>query len=143
MIKNIDSSFDEENGISYCYLTDEKGRLSVGMATCHEEDRDMISWRTGEEIAFRRAKIKQLQTVRDADLKPALSALKHLHGCMVHSRRFNPDSYENSMLLRQIRQLEFDLATIKEMLAYERKNLTDYIHGKEKLYQKIRQGKND
>ena len=42
------------------------------------------------------------------------------------------------MLQRQIRLLEFDLATNKEMIAYERKNLKGYIDGKDKLYQKIR-----
>ena len=141
MIKKVDSDFNEETRVTYCYITDEKGRLSIGSATCHEADIDMMSWRTGEEIAFRRAKIQYLQTIRDADLKPALAALKHLSGCMVHSTRFNPKSYENYMLQRQIRLLEFDLATNKEMLAYERKNLKAYIDGKEKIYQRIRKAK--
>jgi hypothetical protein len=47
------------------------------------------------------------------------------------------------MLQRQIRLIEFDLATNKEMLAYERKNLKAYIDGKEKLYQKIRARQKD
>lgn len=143
MIKKVDSSFDEETRTTYCYITDEKGRISIGEAICHETDADMMSWRTGEEIAFRRAKIHYLQTVRSCDLKPALAALKHLYGCMAHSTKFNPNSYENSMLQRQIRLLEFDLTTNKEMIAYERKNLKDYIDGKEKIYQRIRQAKSD
>ena len=62
---------------------------------------------------------------------------------MTHSSRFNPESYENTMLQRQIRQLEFDLATNKEMVAYERKNLKAYIDGKEKIYQRIRKAKSE
>jgi hypothetical protein len=42
------------------------------------------------------------------------------------------------MLQRQIRIYNFDLATIKEMLAYERKNLKEYIAGKDKFYKKMR-----
>lgn len=143
MIKKVDSEFNEETRITYCYITDEKGRVFVGTAMCHEADVDMMSWRTGEEIAFRRAKIQYLQTIKNADIKPALAALKHLSGCMVHSSKFNPNSYENFMLQRQIRLLEFDLATNKEMIAYERKFLKDYIDGKEKIYQRIRKGKSE
>jgi hypothetical protein len=29
MKKKVECSFDEENRTSYCYITDEKGRLSV------------------------------------------------------------------------------------------------------------------
>ena len=143
MIKNIDSSFDEQSRTTYCYITDDKGRLSVGKAVCHEADTDMMSWRTGEEISFRRAKIHYLQTIRACDIKPALAALKHLYSCINRSAKFNPNSYENSMLQRQIRQLEFDLATNKEMIAYERKTLKDYIDGKEKIYQRIRKAKSE
>ena len=143
MFKKINSEFNEETRTTYCYITDEKNRLFVGMATCHEDDIDMMSWRTGEEIAFRRAKIHYLQTVRDADLKPALAALKQLYYSMAHSSQFNSKSYENKMLQRQIRFFELDLATNKEMLAYERKNLKDYINGKEKIYKRIRKGKNE
>lgn len=143
MIKKVDSSFDEETRTTYCYITDDKGRISIGEAICHEEDIDVMSWRTGEEIAFRRAKIHCLQTIRACDIKPALAALKHLYSCINRSAKFNPNSYENSMLQRQIRQLEFDLATNKEMVAYERKNLKAYIDGKEKIYQRIRKAKSE
>lgn len=57
---------------------------------------------------------------------------------MVHSSKFNPESYENTMLQRQIRLLEFDLTTINEMIAYERKNLKAYIDDKDRMYKHIR-----
>lgn len=106
---------------------------------CHEDDVDMMSWRTGEEIAFRRAKMDALRTHRDVDLLPRLSALKQLYYSMKHSSKFNPKSYENIMLQRQIRAIEFDLSTIKEILAYEHQNLKEYIQGKDKIYKRIRE----
>ena len=46
------------------------------------------------------------------------------------------------MLQRQIRLLEFDLTTLKEMLAYERQSLKDLIEEKDKFYKKIRAKRN-
>ena len=102
----------------------------------------MISERTGCELAFRRAKLQHLRAVRDCDLMPGLMALKQLYYSMKHSSKFNEFSYENKMLQRQIRLIEFDLTTIKEMIAYEYQGISDYIKGKDKLYQKIRNKQN-
>ena len=138
MIKKTEFDFDEDTLITYCRLEDARGRVGVGQAICHDEDADMISWRTGEEIAFRRAKIALLCQERD-EIKQRLAALNQLYYSMKHSKQFNKKSYENRMLQRQIRITEFDLTTIKEMLAYERQFLKDYIQGKDKIYNKIRQ----
>lgn len=102
----------------------------------------MKSERTGCELAFRRAKLQYLRTIRDADLKPGLAALKQLYYTMKHSSKFNEFSYENKMLQRQIRLIEFDLATVKEMIAYEYQGISDYIKGKDKVYKKIRNKQN-
>lgn len=138
MVKEPEFSWDPEEGVAICVLEDEKGRISIGQAECHEEDSDMMSEKTGCEIAFRRARMEQIRTIRDCDIKPALAALKQLYYSMKHSSQFNPKSYENRTLQRHIRSLEFDLATIKEMLAYEYQNLRDFIQDKEKFYQKAR-----
>ena len=135
-------TWDEENKIATCVLTDEKKRVFVGEASCHENDLDMASERTGCELAFRRAKLQYLRTVRDADIKPALKALKHLYGCMAHSTKFSAKSYEAKTIRKHIHQLEFELATIKEMIAYEYQGITDYIKGKEKIYIRLRNGQN-
>ncbi len=137
-----DFSWDEENKIAVCIITDEKGRVFVGESTCHPEDYDMASERTGCELAYRRAKLEYLRTVRDADIKPALAALQHLYACMVHSTHFEVNSYEARTIRKHIRQTEFDLTTIKEMIAYEYQGITAYIKGKDKLYQRIRSKEN-
>lgn len=139
MIKSVRCEYNEESRITYCYINDEKGRMYIGIAMCHEDDIDMLSWRTGEEIAYRRARMDYLRGQRETELKPRLAALKQLYYSMKHSSKFNPNSYENCMLQRQIRLLEFDLATIKEELANSQKNLKDYINGKDKVYKRIRE----
>ena len=139
MIKSVRCEYDEETRITYCYITNENDNIFIGTAMCHEDDIDMLSWRTGEEIAYRRARMDYLRGRRDTELKPRLAALKQLYYSMNNSSKFNPNSYENTMLQRQIRLLEFDLSTIKEELANARKNLKDYIDGKDKVYKKIRE----
>ena len=60
------------------------------------------------------------------------------------SKKFNPKSYENIMLHRQIRLIENDLAIAKHQLAVLQLDLYDYINDKDTLHQKIRKNrKND
>ena len=61
---------------------------------------------------------------------------------MKHSKKFNPKSYENKMLKRQIECWEFDLAIINDMIDTERTWIRDYINTKETLYQNIRANRN-
>ena len=57
---------------------------------------------------------------------------------MNRSKHFNPKSYENIMLWRQIRQKENDLATINDMITDQKKQLKEYIDEKEKFYKRVR-----
>lgn len=50
-------TWDEESGSAICIIKDEKNRVFIGEAICHPDDQDMISERTGCELAFRRAKL--------------------------------------------------------------------------------------
>lgn len=130
--------WNEEDRIMHCYITDKQGNTFIGVATCHEDDIDMMSERTGAEIAFRRARINELRAKRDSDLKPRLAALNQLYYSMNRSNKFNEKSYENTMLQRQIRLIKFDLATINEIIAYEHENLKALIEEKDKFYQQVR-----
>ena len=138
MIKDTKFHWHPEDGVAVCVLTNEQGKVFVGEAFCHPDDLDMLSERTGCEIAFRRARIEYLRATRDNEIKPALRSLKQLYYSMKLSSQFNPNSYENIMLQRHIRSLEFDLTTIKEILVDELQRLREYIKGKDKVYQKIR-----
>ena len=131
----------EELGQTTCVIEDKQGHIFVGTATCHDDDQDMKSRRTGEEIAYRRARIEQMKYIRD-EVKTELKALNQLYFSMKHSSHFNPKSYENKMLQRQIRGKNFDLDTIKEMLTTERENLKTLIQEKDKFYNQIRTHRN-
>lgn len=133
--------WNEESGQTYCIITDTKGRTFVGMATCHPDDEDMKSRRTGEEIAYRRARIENIRAIR-SDLECELRALNQLYYSMKQSSRFNPKSYENKMLQRRIRAINFDLDTAKEILATERESLRELIQEKDKFYNQIRTHRN-
>lgn len=139
MLKNIEPIFeyDKESGASLCVLTDGKNNF-IGTAQCHEEDMDMNSEKTGCEIAFMRAKIDYFKHLKNNEIKPALAALKHVYYSMIHSKKFNPKSYENKMLQRRIRSFEFDLDVVNELLTTEKKKLNSYLVEKENFYKHIR-----
>lgn len=133
-------NWDEEAGIASCILSDGE-KVYTGFAQCHPDDEDMKGQKTGCEIAFRRARINALRGYRD-ELKIRLSTLNQLYHSMNISYRFNEKSYENKMLQRQIRQINFDLATAKEMIATEQENLRTYIKEKDEFYTKTRMRRN-
>lgn len=97
----------------------------------------MKSEKTGCEIAFRRAKIHAMQDYKN-ELKIKLSALNQLYYSMKHSTHFNEKSYENKMLQRQIRLINLDLDTAKEIIANEQKSLKEYIDAKDSFYKNTR-----
>ena len=129
-------NWDEDAGVASCILSDGE-KVFTGFAKCHPDDRDMSSEKTGCEIAFRRARINALRGYRD-ELKIKLKALNQLFYSMNKSYRFNEKSYENKMLQRQIRMIDFDLTTTKEMIATEEQSLRQYLSDKDKFYTKTR-----
>ena len=129
-------NWDENAGVASCILSDGE-KVFTGFAQCHPDDKDMSSEKTGCEIAFRRARINALRGYRD-ELKIKLKALNQLFYSMNKSYRFNKKSYENKMLQRQIRMIDFDLTTTKEMIATEEQSLRQYLSDKDKFYTKTR-----
>ena len=67
-----------------------------------------------------------------------MAALKQFYYTINRSKQFNEKSYENIMLQRQIRMIELDLATAREMIAGEEQELRFYITEKDKFYNQIR-----
>ena len=130
--------FDKKSGLSSCIIVTKQSKTFVGTAQCHPEDMDMNSQFTGIAIAEMRAQIYALKDIRDNELIPELRALKQLHGSMKHSSKFNPKSYENIMLQRQIRQKESAIADVRELIGLRQEELRRFIYEKEKCYQGIR-----
>ena len=129
--------YNETTATATCCLEFD-GQVFVGTAQAHPDDMDMASKLVGQDIAYRRAMIKYLSFVRDYQIKPELRALERLYYTMAHSTHYNSKSYESKMLRRQLRQLESDLATIKEEIANERQELKDLIAEKDNFYKQIR-----
>ena len=143
-MKNNKPTFEwnSDTGIAICIIHTPYGDFG-GSATCHADDKDMMSEKVGCEIAYSRATIKMLVYQRDCQIKPALKALKQLYYSMKHSKNFNPKSYENIMLQRQIENWEFDLNIINDMIDTTRLWIREYINTKEALYQNIRTNRNN
>lgn len=133
--------YDKETGCSTCVIETKYGKFS-GTACCHPDDMDMASEKVGCEIAYSRAAIDSLKYERDNIIKPSLKALKQLYYSMRHSKKFNPKSYENKMLKRQIENWEMDLNNINTMIKSEKDWIRDYINTKEILYTNIRNNRN-
>lgn len=131
--------WDAEKGIATCTIIDNQGRKFIGIAKCHPDDLDFNSELTGCTIASYRSMIKYLKSVKRDIIQPELNALKQLYYSMNKSKKFNPKSYENIMLQRQIHLKEEDLATIEEELARIEQELTSYISKKDITYKKWRE----
>ena len=129
--------FDENEGISYCAIGTKADDVFVGTAKCHPDDIDMESEKTGCEIAFKRAKIKLYQAYKN-EIEIKIKAIHDLYYSLNQSKSFNENSYESKMIQRQLRLLQFDLTTAKEIIATERKFLKEYIDSKENFYKRIR-----
>ena len=137
MSKEPKFSFYKETGVTICTLTDGK-RFFYGEAMCHDDDMDMLSEKTGCQIALWRAEINYYKHIKKYELTPSLKALNHLYSVMKNSKNFNQKSYENKMLQRQIRQIENDLTVVNNLLTMKKQELKTYIEEKDKFYKHIR-----
>ena len=133
-------SWSPEQKCAVCAITDDN-KTFYGTAYCDPEDEDMMSEKTGYEIAYRRARIKACRYTKN-QLKERLAALNQLYYSMNRSKKFNEKSYENRMLQRQLRLIKDDLATVKDMIATEEQNLRNFIENKDKFYKKVRANRN-
>lgn len=130
--------WDADNGIAYCTIFDADGHAHEGKAVCAADDADMMNEKTGMEIAYRRAEIKAYKAYK-YKIKNKLEALNQLYYSMKHSKKFNPKSYENIMLQRQIRLYNDDLDTVNDIISTAKLDLKIYIKAKDELYKQFRE----
>lgn len=136
MKKQPDIYYDKASGYTKAIIY-YKNNTFIGEAQCHPEDEDIISEFTGSEIALRRANIKVMQFVKNNEIVPQISILKHLKSLQdQHEETLLEKSYE--ITLKKLLQLENDLATLKEMIALEKQELKLYIDAQEKFAAVIR-----
>jgi hypothetical protein len=89
--------YDEKLGLAGCSVI-YKGLVFTGVATCHPDDRDFMSERTGCFIAESRALIKCKQHIKKNEIEPGLAALRQAMSCMKQGKNYNPNSYEAKSL---------------------------------------------
>ena len=130
--------WDADNGIAYCTIFDADGHAHEGKAVCAADDADMMNEKTGMEIAYRRAEIKAYKAYK-YKIKNKLEALNQLYYSMKHSKKFNPKSYENIMLQRQIHLCNDDLDTANNIISTAQLDLKIYIKAKDELYKQFRE----
>lgn len=134
----IEYAHDKDSGVTTCEITDKvTGKIYVGAAMCHPDDADMMSEKTGQEIAYRRAEISLLQAHR-AELKLELRSLKQLYYSMDRSKNFKPKSYEARMLFRQMNIRQDDIDTYADIIESKKLDLKNFIDSKDDFYKNIR-----
>lgn len=137
-MKYTDFVWDEETGEAICSIQDKQSKkIYIGIATCHPDDRDFMSEKTGCDIAFRRANIKFFQGLKE-EQRIQYKTLNHLYNTIKISKKFNPKSYETKMLLKSIKSIKFDLEVTKEMIEKEKEELQRLIEEKDKFYKRTR-----
>lgn len=131
--------FSKEDGTALCVLST-KRKSYVGTATCSPTDQDMMSEKTGCEIAYRRALITALRSRRD-ELKIQIKALQTYYYTMNNSKYFEEDSYPIRRLKSHIDMLNDELAETKKLLKEEQNYLKKYMENKTEFYTKIRKNR--
>lgn len=139
MSKQPEFTWDEVSGICGCSIILDDFMHGFGIAQCAEEDRDVISERTGSYIAELRARINLLQCYKNNELRPGLKALEHLKSTMIQSKKHNPESYERKRLNIEIRNIKKDIADIEAAIEKEKQTLYEYINNKEIIHARFRQ----
>lgn len=132
--------YNSETGIASCLIEDKNGNIIYGIAKCHPDDMDMASEKTGCDFAYRRAYIKVMQAYKK-ELKVELKTLNQLYYSMNRSKYFNPRSYENKMLQRQIRQRQEDIKYVNNTIKEAKDKLNNIIDEKDKFYKNIRKNR--
>ena len=133
-------TWDQENGIATCTIVSDFGKF-ITSSHCHPDDMDMANEKTGCNYAYKRAYIKVLQAYKK-ELKIQLGALNQLYYSMNRSKYFNPKSYENKMLQRQIRQRQEDIEYTNNAIKEAKNKLNYIINEKDKFYKNIRKNRN-
>jgi hypothetical protein len=127
----------DECGCAYCTIK-YRGETFIGAATCHKEDMDFMSERTGLFIAETRATIKLLKYIKKYELKPELKSLKYVYNVMTSNKNFNSKSTEARIMRKHIHMKEDEIEALNSYLKNGIEYLQEYIEGKDDFYKKVR-----
>ena len=124
------------SGDTWCRLI-HKGQEFTGHTRCLPEDEDFWSENVGCFIAETRAIIKQLKHAKK-QLMPGLKALEDFEKTLKCCKNYDPDSFEARRLRKEIYLQKRKINEINSAIKDEQDYLTQYIKGKDKLYNRLR-----
>lgn len=130
--------FSFYDNVSRCELLDpDTHELIVGEAYCMPEDADMMSQKTGCDIALYKATAKLFRN-KQKRLKKEKKVLEDLY--KVYQGRPDYDQADPyvRILRKKIHSYQSDIALISDCESACHKDLEKYIQDKDKFYQQIR-----
>lgn len=132
--------YDPATGVAHCILT-HKGLEFGGTATCHKDDMDFASERTGLFIAEGRAILRLLKHQKQ-ELEPGITALQHAVNCIRDSKDFNPKAKEYQIVYKLLYDKKRERDILNVRIASEKQYLADYIKNKDLIYKSLRKRRN-
>lgn len=132
-------NYDEATSTTICIIED-KDKTFVGYATCHPDDMEFCSVRTGEQIAATRAYIDYLKDIK-RDIQFELKSFKRFYNDIKNMPQYNKEDYTVRHLLKIIKKLTEELSTVQSDIKQEKKNLSLFIDSKNELYRKLEKQK--
>lgn len=141
-MRKFNTVWDPETYVAICEIKTPDGYAATGFSACHPNDVDMVSEKTGCQIAERRAYIDYLKHTKKT-LNAELKILKKFYNVVNQSKYYNEADYTNQMLIRHISRLESDIDDIKQEIDLQRSLLQEYLDNKEKFYQSVRKNRKD
>ncbi len=130
--------WEQDTGYAACILTDSStNKTYFGSAVCANVDKDMMSEKTGCQIAHVRATIEALKARRE-ELKAGYKSLRQFYYSVNQSKNYNKQGYMERMLNRQLRMYELDLSVINDEINNHIQMLKEYIDAKDNFYKRIR-----
>lgn len=131
--------FEPGSGSSMCVI-ETKNKTFVGTAQCADTDRDMMSEKTGCEIAYHRAIIHTLEG-HLSDTQNELMGLRKYFYSVNQSKYFDSTSYMANMLKSQMEQREEEIRVTKDLICNEKTYLKNFMADKAEFYKKIRRNR--
>lgn len=131
--------FEPSSGSSMCVI-ETKNKTFIGTAQCADADRDMLSEKTGCEIAYHRAIIHTLEG-HLSDLQNELMGLHKYFYSVNQSKYFDQNCYMANMLKSQMEQREEEIRVTRDLIQKEKAYLKNFMADKALFYQKVRRNR--
>lgn len=142
MKNKVTEYWDEKTGMARCVIryvsSSDIEFFGIGIAECCSEDEPFKSQRTGNMIAEYRAEIDLIQQINKYEIKPAITALKHVYCTMKDSKQYDPFSYEAIRFKKELAHLMDEYEENKNTIKYLKDELHHYIQLKDKLHSEIK-----